>query len=76
MYSTGLVAKFDVFNVKPRFPYHVTFQVEVFHGTKTIGRTVIYEGASTCVMAISCRKALGYPRLVLSNTLLTTFDGR
>ena len=31
---------------------------------------------STCVMSISCWKALGSPELVLSNTLMTAFDGR
>ena len=50
--------------------------VDVIHGGKTIGRTVVDEGASTCVMSLSCWKALGSPELVPSNTLLTIFDGR
>ena len=41
-------------DVKPRFVYHVAFQIDVVHGTKTIGQMVIDEGAFTCVMAISC----------------------
>ena len=34
------------------------------------------EGASTCIMSLSCWKSLGSPELVPSNNLLTTFDGR
>ena len=36
---------------------------------------VVDEGASTCVMSISCWKAIGYPQVVPSPTLLTTFNG-
>ena len=35
---------------------------------------MINEGAPTCVMSISCWKALGSPKLVPSNTLLTAFN--
>ena len=54
----------------------MAFPVHVIHGGKTIGRTVVDEGASTCVMSLSCWKALGSLELVLANTLLTTFDRR
>ena len=37
---------------------------------------MIDEVESTCVMPISCWKALRSPKLVPSNTLLTSFDGR
>ena len=74
--STGLMDKFDLSNVKPRLPYHVSFQIEVVHGEKTIGQTVIGEGPSTCVMSISCWKSLGSPKLVPYNTFLNAFDGR
>ena len=50
--------------------------IDVIHGGKTIGRVVVDEGASTCVMSLSCRRALGSPKLVPSNTLLIAFDGR
>jgi len=46
------------------------------HSTMTIGHTVIDEGASTCVMALSRWKALGSPQLAPSPRLLTAFDGR
>ena len=54
----------------------MALSVDVFHCGKTIGRTVLDQSASTCVMSISCWKALGSLELVPSNTLLTAFDGR
>jgi hypothetical protein len=38
-------------------------------------RIVVDEGASTCIMSISCWKALGSPKLNTSATLLKSFDG-
>ena len=76
MDSLSLMAKFHLSDVKIRLPYHVALSIDVIHGGKTIGRAVVDEGASTCVMSLSCWKALGSPELVPSNTLLTTFDGR
>jgi hypothetical protein len=70
----------DTTNLKPRFPYHVAFQIVVAHPTKiftrNIFRTVVDEGASTCVMSLACWKAIGQPELSPSPTLITTFDGR
>jgi hypothetical protein len=70
----------DMTDLKPRFPYHVAFQIVVAHPTKNftwnIFRTVVDEGASTCVMSLACWKAIGQPKLSPSPTLLTTFDGR
>ena len=57
-------------------PYHVSLLIDVIHGGKTIGRAVVDEGASTCVMSLSCWKALGSLEPVPSNTLLTAFDER
>ena len=59
-----------------RLPYHAALSVDVIHGGKTIGRTFVHEGSSTCVMYLSCWKALGSLELVPSNTLLIAFDGR
>jgi hypothetical protein len=42
---------------------------------KNIFRTIIDEGASTCIMSISCWKSLGSPKLDTSATLLKSFDG-
>jgi hypothetical protein len=70
----------DTTDLKPRLPYHVAFQIVVAHPTKTftrnIFRTVVDEGASTCVMSLACWKAIGQPALSPSPTLLTAFDGR
>jgi hypothetical protein len=70
----------DTTDLKPHFPYHVAFQIVVAHPMKTftrnIFRTVVDEGASTCVMSLACWKAIGQPELSPSPTLLTAFDGR
>jgi hypothetical protein len=69
----------DTTDLKPRLPYHVEFHIVVAHPTKifthNIFRTVVDEGASTCVMSLACWKAIGQPSLSPSPTLLTTFDG-
>ena len=35
--SIGLMDKFDFSNAKPCLSYHVSFQIELVHGEKTIG---------------------------------------
>jgi hypothetical protein len=69
----------DTTDLKPRLPYHVVFQIVVAYTMKNftwnIFRTVVDEGASTCVMSLACWKAIGQPILSPSPTLLTTFDG-
>jgi len=54
VFSNDQVVRFDVSDMKPRLPFHVDFYIDVVHAIKTIGRMVIDEGASTCVMALSC----------------------
>ena len=76
MDSLSLMEKFHLFDVKIRLPYHVALSIDIVHGGNTIGREIVDEGASTCVMSLACWKALGSPELVPSNTLLTAFDGR
>ena len=76
MNSSSLMVKFNLLDVNILLPYHVALSVDVIHGGKTIGCTVVDEGASTCVMSISCWNALGSLKLVPSNTLPTAFDGR
>jgi hypothetical protein len=70
----------DTTDLKPRVPYHVMFQIVVAHPIKTftwnIFRTVVDKGASTCIMSLSCWKAIGKPTLSPSPALLTVFDGR
>ena len=76
MDSSSLMVKFNLSDVKKFLPYHVALLIDVIHGGNTIGRGVSNEGASTCVMSLSCWKALGSPDLVPLNTLLIAFDGR
>jgi hypothetical protein len=70
----------DTTDLKPRLRYHVAFQIVVAHPMKTftrnIFRTVVDEGASTCVMLLACWKSIGQPELSPSPTLLTAFNGR
>ena len=42
---------------------------------KNICRTVLNEGMATCIMSLSCWRALGSPTLVSSLTILKAFDG-
>ena len=70
----------DTTDLKPRLPYHVEFQIVVAYSMKTftrnIFRTVVDEGASTCVMPLACWNVIGQPILSPSPTLLNAFDGR
>jgi hypothetical protein len=48
----------------------VAFQIHVDYSKYTIKHTIIDEGATMCVMSLTCWKSIG------SLTMLTTFDGR
>ena len=73
--SNSLALTFDMSNVKKRLPHHMAFQIKSTYQKTNIFRTVVDEGASTCVMSMSCWKAIGSPSVVPSPTLLTAFDG-
>jgi hypothetical protein len=70
----------DTTDLKPRLPYHITFQIVVPYPTKNFTQnifcTMVDEGASTCVMSLTCWKAVGQPVLSPSPTLITACDGR
>ena len=76
MDSSSLMENFNMFDLKIRLSYHVALSIDSIHGRKTIGRSVVEEGSSTCVMSLSCWKVLGSLELVPSNTLLTAFNKR
>ena len=62
-----------VFNLDdhiPRLPPQLAFQIQVVIADKSICRTVVDEGASTCVMSFSCWKAIGSPPLMESQNTL------
>jgi hypothetical protein len=69
------VINFDVMDVNPLLPYHVAFQIHVEYTKITIKHTIIDEGVATCVMSLTCWKAIGSSTLSQSMTMLTTFDG-
>jgi hypothetical protein len=48
--------------------------LDYYESDKNICRTVIDEGASTCVMSITCWKAIGSPPLTGSHNTLKAFD--
>ena len=74
-FKNYLVITFDMSNVKTRLPYHMAFQIEFIYRKKTIFQTIVDEGASICVMSMSCWKVIRSLEVVPSPTLLTAFDG-
>ena len=42
---------------------------------KQVHRTVLDEGATTCIMSFTCWQALGSPTLAALQTVLKAFDG-
>jgi len=59
----------------PRLPTQLDFLIQVKAVNNTVHRTIIDEGASTCIMSMSCWKNLGSPPLSQSSTMLKAFDG-
>jgi hypothetical protein len=59
----------------PRLPPQLAFQIQVVVSNKNICRTIIDEGASTCVMFVSCWKAIDSPPLTESHNTLKAFNG-
>jgi ribosomal protein L44E len=66
---------FNLDQATPRLPAQVAFQIHIKSRGTTISRTVVDEGACTCVMSASCWQALGSPALVPSPTMLQAFYG-
>jgi hypothetical protein len=66
---------FDLNEHIPRLPTQLAFQIQVVVADKRICRTVVDEGASTCVMSFSCQKAIGSPPLTESQNTLRAFNG-
>jgi hypothetical protein len=72
--DTNLII-FDLEDHIPRLPPQLAFQIQVVVENKNICRTVIDEGASTCVMSVTCWKAIGSPTLTESHNTLKAFNG-
>jgi hypothetical protein len=72
--DTNLII-FDFEDHIPRLPPQLAFQIQVIVSEKKICRTVINEGASTCVMSVTCWKAIDSPSLTESHNTLKAFNG-
>ena len=70
------LVSFDHKGYDPQLPAQLAFLIQVKSLNKTVHRTIIDEGASTCIMSMSCWKTLGSPTLSRSSTTLKAFDGR
>jgi hypothetical protein len=66
---------FNLENYASRLSHQLVFQVDVVVHNQQIHRTILDEGASTCVMSLACWKGLKSPALNKSPTMLRTFDG-
>jgi hypothetical protein len=67
-----------IFDLKyhiPRLPPQLAFQIQVVVENKNICRTVIDEGASTCIMFVTCWKYIGSISLTESHNTLKAFNG-
>jgi hypothetical protein len=67
---------FNLNNYASRLSHQLYFQVDVVVHNQQIHRTILDEGASTCVMSLACWKGLKLPTLNKSPMMLRTFDGR
>jgi hypothetical protein len=72
--NTNLII-FDLEDHIPRLPPQLAFQIQVIFFDKKICRIVIDEGTLTCVMFVTCWKAIGSPPLTKSHNMLKAFNG-
>jgi hypothetical protein len=72
--DTNLII-FDLNDHIPRLPPQLSFQIQVVVSNKNICQTVIDEGTSTCVMSLSCWKAISSPSFNESRNTLKAFNG-
>jgi hypothetical protein len=66
---------FDLEDHIPRLPPHLAFQIQVVVENKNICRTIIHEGASTCIICVTYWKSIGSPPLTESHNTLKAFNG-
>jgi hypothetical protein len=66
---------FNLDNYASRLSHQLAFQVDVVFHNQKIHRTILDEGASTCVMSLACWKGLKSPSLNKSPMMLRAFDG-
>lgn len=71
--SDTSIISFDSNHCEPCLPPLVTFMLTICYLRKNIYRTVLDEGVATCIMSLSCWKALDSPNLISSPILLKAF---
>jgi hypothetical protein len=67
---------FNLDDHQPRLSHQLAFQIDVVVHNQQIQRTILDEGASTCVMYLACWKGLKSSSLNKSSRMLRAFDGR
>jgi hypothetical protein len=67
---------FNLDNYASRLSHKLSFQVDVVVHNQQIHRTILDEGASTCVMSLVCWKGLKSLALNKTPTMLCTFNGQ
>ena len=72
--SNYIMFNLDYF--KTRLSHILSFQIHTTVHGKIIHCTIIDDGASTCVMSLSCWKTIGSPDINQFPTTLKAFDGR
>ena len=72
--NTSLIS-FESDNYEPCLAPSLTFMLTIGCLGKNICQTVLDEGATTCIMSLSCWQAFSSPTLILSPTVLKAFDG-
>lgn len=67
---------FDLENCVPRLPHQIAFLIQFIIKGKMIHWIFIDEGASTCIMFVSCWKSIGSQPLNQPPNTLEAFDGK
>ena len=73
-YDSNLIC-FDLEDHVLHLPHQIVFLIQVIINEKTIHKTVVDEGASTCIMSVSRWKEIGSPTLNQSPKTLEAFSG-
>jgi hypothetical protein len=71
--SNNLIFNLD--DHQPRLSHQLAFQIDVVIHNQEIHRTILDEGASTCVMSLAYWKGLKSPGLNKPPMILSAFDG-
>ena len=68
------IIHFDLAHSKQKLHHRIAFQIQMKTKGTTIHHCVVDEGASTCIISLTCWKALGSPTLVPSGGMLKALD--